>query len=70
MHKNSETEVLNETSRLLSELDRAIDQYSVLREIVNQYQQLRSLERITGPSPKTRLLRQEIARMESRLAPR
>ena len=57
----------SETSRLLSELDRAIDRSSVTREIVARYQRLRSIENITGPSRLTRVLRKEIQIMESRL---
>lgn len=56
-----------ETSRLLSELDRMIDQSSVLREIFNAYQRLHGIESITGPSYQTRLLREEIEALENKL---
>ena len=56
-----------ETSRLLSELDRAIDQSSALRDILRRYEHLRSIESITGPSRLTRIMRKEIQILESRL---
>lgn len=71
MHKDVEndnaSEVIIETSRLLSELDYVIDQSGVMREIVDRYECLHSLESLTGPSPKTRILRQEIKLMELKL---
>ena len=56
-----------ETARLLTELDRALDESSVMRDIAGKYQRLHDLERITGPSRVTRLLRREIRLLESRL---
>ena len=67
MDEEINTEVATETSRLLAELDVAIDQSSVMREIVDKYQRLHSLESITGPSKKTRALRREIELMEHAL---
>lgn len=67
MDKELNTEVAIETSRLLAELDDAIDQSSVMREIVDKYQRLHSLESITGPSEKTRAMRREIELMERAL---
>jgi hypothetical protein len=71
MHKDVETdtesEVTIETSRLLSELDDAIDQSGTLRDIVDRYECLRNLESLTGPSPRTRVLRKEIKLMELKL---
>lgn len=67
MKKFQNMEATSETSRLLRELDRAIDRSSVMREIVARYQRLRSIENITGPSRLTRIMRQEIQIMESRL---
>ncbi|MDH3387976.1 MAG: hypothetical protein OEN02_08725 [Gammaproteobacteria bacterium] len=61
------SEEIRETSRLLSELDSAIDRSSVMRDIVNKYERLRSIESITGPSPFTRILRKEIQILEGRL---
>ena len=58
----------DETSRLLSELDSVIDHSSILRDIVNCRERLAALERITGPSRKTKSLREQIRRLESRLA--
>jgi len=67
LRENNDLEAARETSRLLSELDRAIDQSSALRDIVRKYEHLRSIESITGPSRLTRIMRKEIQIMESRL---
>ena len=56
-----------ETTRLLTELDRALDESSVMRDIAGKYQRLHDLERITGPTRITRLLRREIRALENRL---
>ena len=56
-----------ETTRLLSELDRAIDHSSALRNIIRRQETLLELESITGCSRKTQTLRQEIARLEQQL---
>lgn len=61
------TEDSRETARLLTELDRALDESSVMRDIAGKHQQLHDLERITGPTPVTRLLRHEIRILENRL---
>ena len=45
----------------------AIDQSSALRDILRRYEQLRSIESITGPSRLTRIMRKEIQILESRL---
>ena len=57
----------NETTRLLSELDRAIDHSSALRNIISRQEALLELESITGCSRKTQTLRQEITRLEQQL---
>lgn len=67
MDKPENLESSRETSRLLSELDQVIDQSSALRDILCKYEHLRSIERITGPSRLTRIMRKEIQIMESRL---
>jgi hypothetical protein len=67
MDKEINTTVATETSRLLAELDAAIDQSSVMREIVDKHQLLHNLESITGPSGKTQALRSEIELMERAL---
>jgi hypothetical protein len=71
MHKDAviytDSEVTIETSRLLSELDDVIDHSGVMREIVDRYECLRNLESLTGPSPRTRILRKEIKLMELKL---
>jgi hypothetical protein len=54
----------SETARLLSELDRAIDHSSALRNIIRRQEALLELESITGSSRKTQTLRQEITRLE------
>ena len=56
-----------ETTRLLSELDRAIDHSSALRNIIGRQEALLELESITGSSRKTQTLRQEITRLEQQL---
>ena len=67
MNKYNNTEATSETSRLLTELDQAIDQSSVMREIIRKYEYIRSIENITGPSRLTRIMRKEIELMESKL---
>ena len=65
MEFNSES---SETTRLLSELDLAIEQLSTMREIVTRYEKLHRLETITGPSNRTRVMREEIESMERRFS--
>jgi hypothetical protein len=67
MNTDPDFEVACETSRLLSELDQAIDHSSAIRAIVKRREQLHELERLTGPSVKTRKLRKEIWIMEQQL---
>ncbi len=67
MRQNNNTDVTCETSRLLSELDLAIDESSVMRDIISKYEYIRSIENITGPSRMTRIMRKEIQLLESRL---
>lgn len=57
----------SETGRLLSELDRAIDHSSSLRNIIRRQEALLELESITGCSRKTQILRLEITRLEQQL---
>jgi hypothetical protein len=64
MDKDLNIEVATATSRLLAALDDALDQSSVMREIVDKYERLHSIESIVGPSSKTRILREEIELME------
>ncbi len=64
---NSDESLANETARLLSELDRAIDHSSALRNIIRRQEALLELESITGSSRKTQTLRQEISRLELQL---
>ncbi len=67
MSQDSSTDPSRETSRLLSELDQAIDRSSVMRDIIGKYERLRSIENLTGPSRLTRIMRSEIRDMESQL---
>ena len=67
MHKHSGRVLANETSRLLSELELALDHSSTIREIARHREQLCDLESLTGPSPRTRTLRAEILQLEQRL---
>lgn len=67
MNKPKNMEAVSETSRLLTELDQAIDQSSVMREIIRKYEYIRSIENITGPSRLTRIMRKEIQIMETKL---
>ena len=57
MKKPVNLELARETSQLLSELDLAIDQFGVMREIIGKYDCIRSIENITGPSRLTRIMR-------------
>jgi len=67
MSQPDNMEATRETARLLTELDRVLDESSVMRDIASKYQALRDLERLTGPSRGTRLLRKEILVLEDRL---
>ena len=68
MDKNLSTKVARETSHLLAELDDALDQSSVMRDIVDKYERLHSFEDIAGTSCKTRDLRKEVESMERDLS--
>ena len=63
----SNESLAGETARLLSELDRAIDHSSALRNIIRRQEALLELESITGSSRKTQTLRLEITRLEQQL---
>ena len=67
MKQNNDLGATLETSRLLSELDLAIGESSVMRDIVNRYERVRDIEKLTGPSRLTRIMRKEIRILESRL---
>ena len=67
MKSDKNMEAVRETSRLLSELDLAINESSVMRDIINRYETIRNIESITGPSSMTRVMRKEIQILESRL---
>ena len=67
MENQSKPQESDETGRLLCELDLALDRSSLIREIVSKYERLHSIEQITGPSPRTRFIRSEIAYLEEML---
>ena len=64
MDQDSSTKSVMETSRLLAELDDALDQSSVMRDIVDKYERLHNIEDIAGTSCRTRDLRKEIESIE------
>ena len=68
MDKDILTKVTMETSRLLAELDDALDQSSAMRDIVDKYERLYSFEDIAGTSCRTRDLRNEVESMERELS--
>ena len=68
MDKDSSTKSVMETSRLLAELDDALDQSSVMRDIVDKYERLHSIEDVAGTSCRTRDLRKEIESIERDLS--
>ncbi len=67
MSQADDSQDTRETARLLTELDRALDESSVIRDIASKYQALRDLELLTGPSHGTRRLRNEILELENLL---
>ena len=67
MRQPDETDVTRETTQLLNELDDALLHSSALREVLEKYDELQGLERVTGPSRLTRTLRREIHLLEERL---
>ena len=67
MSSDNSMDASHETSRLLSELDHAIDSSGVMRDIILRYERLRSVENMTGPSRLTRVMRAEIRALESQL---
>ena len=68
MDKDLNSEVTNETSHLLAELGEALDQCGVMRNIVDKYERLHSIEEITGTSCRTRDLRKEVESLERELS--
>lgn len=67
MDRNPGCELTNETTRLLSELELALEHSNTIRAIASHREQLCDLESLTGPSPRTRSLRAEIRLLEQRL---
>ena len=68
MDRDPSAHMAMETSQLLTELDDALGQCTALRDIVDRSERLHSLECLTGPSSKTRILRQEIDSMQRELS--
>jgi hypothetical protein len=68
MDKDFSTKVAMETSRLLTDLEDVLDQSSVMRDIVDKYERLHSIEDIAGTSCRTRDLRKEVESMERELS--
>jgi hypothetical protein len=66
MDRESNSPIL-ETSQLLKQLDQVIDQSSLMQDIVSRWESLHRIEGITGPSQRTKIMRQEIELMESKL---
>ena len=66
-NRESDTGVADETSRLLEELDQAIDRCDVIRDIARRWERLHDMERVTGPSRRTRILHKEIMLLEMRV---
>ncbi len=60
-------EIVDETAQLLGELEQAMEESNLVREIVAQSEMLHNIERTTGVSLRTRFLHSEIAGMEQRL---
>jgi len=67
MNENPDCELTNETARLLSELELALDHYSSMRNIDRHRKLLHDLEILGGPCLRTRSLRAQIRSLEQRL---
>ncbi len=66
MNRDIDTTINHETSRLLAELDQAINRSDAIRDIVRRWERLHDMERVIGPSRKTRILHKEIMLLERR----
>jgi hypothetical protein len=67
MNRDIDSTINHETSRLLAELDQAINRSDAIRDIVRRWERLHDMERVIGPSRKTRILHKEIMLLERRI---
>jgi len=64
MNRDIDSTITHETSRLLAGLDQAINRSDAIRDIVRRWECLHDMERVIGPSRKTRVLHKEILLLE------
>ncbi len=67
MNRDIDSTITHETSRLLAELDQAINRSDAIRNIVRRWERLHDMELVIGPSRKTRVLHKEIMLLERRI---
>jgi hypothetical protein len=67
MNRDIDSGIVLETTRLLAELDQALDRSEAIRDIVRRWERLHDMERVIGPSRKTRVLHKEIMLLETRV---
>ncbi len=67
MHRDIDSTITCETRRLLAELEQAINRSDAIRDIVRRWERLHDMERVIGPSRKTRILHKEIMLLERRV---
>jgi hypothetical protein len=67
MNRETDSTIALETSRLLAELDHALRRSDAIRDIVRRWERLHDMERVIGPSRKTRVLHKEILLLERRV---
>lgn len=67
MNRDIDSTITHETSRLLVELDQALNRSDAIRDIVRRWECLHDMERVIGPSRKSRVLHKEIMLLERRL---
>jgi len=67
MNRDIDSTITHETSRLLVELDQAINRSDAIRDIVRRWERLHDMECVIGPSRKTRVLHKEIMLLERRI---
>ncbi len=68
MNRETNAGIAGETSRLLAELEQAIHRSDAIRDIVHRWERLHDMERVIGPSRKTRILHKEILLLETRIS--
>ena len=67
MNRDIDPSITGETNRLLAELDQAINRSDAIRDIVRRWERLHDMERVIGPSRRTRVLYKEIMLLERRI---